>query len=685
MVEPADIAGSTLASQARLGIDTGGTFTDFALLREGRLYTHKVLSTPEAPERAIMQGIEEMGLTALCRSGQVQIIHGSTVATNAALQNRGAKTLFITNSGLEDILSIGRQNRSDIYSLKPQKTPPPVPASQCLGAPCRVDSQGLELEKLSDDELAELAANIHAQQPEALAICLLFSYLNAEHEQRLRDAFKDEFFVSISSEVLAECGEYERGIATWLNASLGPLMQSYLDRLSREVSEDNLSVMQSSGGTISCKQASHMAVHLLLSGPAGGLAAAQHIQHQIQSNGLLTFDMGGTSTDVALIKQSIRLTREGKIGPYPVAVPMVDMHTIGAGGGSIAYLDEAGMLHLGPESAGAKPGPAGYGFGGTRATVTDAHILLGNLQSQSFAGGNLKLDRQAATNAIQTLADQVGLSGEQMAGEILELANEHMAQALRQISVQRGENPAHFSLCSFGGAGGLQVCALAEKLGMHRAIIPANAGILSALGMLLAPGTRELSKASRSTEQYTPKQILRECLQLATQGRNQLILEGYPTEKISCRYSLDCRYLGQSFSLNIPFSENQSWDQLEQAFHHEHEQNFGYRLAREVELVNLRAHVEARHEPVELPRIENQKAASPHWVDIYQRQESGYKKQPTALYDRNLLACGQIVTGPALICEKASTSWISPGWHAEANQSGHLLLSRPAKSDSVTD
>lgn len=675
MAEPADNAGLPISGQARLGIDTGGTFTDFALLKAGRLYTHKVLSTPEAPEQAILQGIEEMGLTDACRSGLVQIIHGSTVATNAALQNRGVKTLFLTNQGLEDILSIGRQNRADIYHLKPTQNPPPVPSSRCLGIPCRIDSQGRELERLSSESLAELISQVSEQEPEALAVCLLFSYLDAKQEQQIKEAFEDRFFVSISSEVLSESGEYERGIATWLNASLGPLMQSYLNRLGNQVSEDNLSVMQSSGGTISCKQAARKAVQLLLSGPAGGLSAAQHIKQKLKSDGLLTFDMGGTSSDVALIKQDIRLTREGKIGPYPVAVPMVDMHTIGAGGGSIAYLDEAGMLHLGPESAGAKPGPAGYGLGGTRATVTDAHILLGNLQSQSFAAGNLKLDHQAALDAIRELADQVSLSEIQMAGEILELANEHMAQALRQISVQRGEDPAHFSLCSFGGAGGLHVCALAEKLGMHKAVIPANAGILSALGMLLAPGNRELSKTVRSMDQHALQHMQRECELLAAQGRKELQLEGYPAEKISSRYSLDCRYLGQSFTLNIPFSKNANRNELVEAFHSAHEQNFGYRLGREVELVTLRAHIEARHQPIELPELENTEEALPTRVTIYQRVKGNYEKRSVDQFDRNQLASGQVINGPALICEEASTSWIAEGWSARADKSGHLLLS----------
>lgn len=676
MTEPLANSGSPADFAARLGVDTGGTFTDFALLRNGELLTHKVLSTPEAPELAILQGIEDMGLTDICHAGQLSVIHGSTVATNAALQGRGAKTLFITNEGLEDILTIGRQNRADIYDLQPKKVLPPVPPSDCLGVACRVDNSGNEIESLEALTIEQLIAEIGRHSPESIAICLLFSYLDPKHEQILQEKLTEKYFVSISSEVLPETGEYERGIATWLNASLGPLMHSYLSRLSQAVPPKNLSVMQSSGGTISCEQASEKAVNLLLSGPAGGLAAAHHIKQQLGSSDLLTFDMGGTSTDVALIGQKILLTRDGKIGRYPVAVPMVDMHTIGAGGGSIAYLDEAGMLHVGPESAGALPGPAGYGLGGELATVTDAHIFLGNLHAPQFAGGNLTLNEPAAVAAIEKLGSQASIPAEQMAIGILDLANEHMARALRQISVQRGKDPRDYRLCSFGGAGGLHVCALAEKLEMTKALIPANAGIFSALGMLLAPGKRELSHAIKQ-KQSSLESLLEQSQKMARQGEQELANEGFPAENISTHYSLDCRYRGQSFTLNLPVLTSSSLESLIEKFHTEHEQHFGYRLDKQVELVNLRAHVQAMLEAVELPDLATIAETTPlATAKIYRRNNGSYEKQATPVFDRKALGVGTEVAGPALIVEASSTSWIAPDWTALVDKSGHLLLNR---------
>jgi N-methylhydantoinase A len=680
VTEPLTNSGSDSAfvyqSGSRLGVDTGGTFTDFALLKNGQLHTHKVLSTPEAPEQAILQGIAEMGLKDLCRSGQLLVVHGSTVATNAALQNRGAKTLFITNQGIEDILSIGRQNRPDIYDLTPPPIFPPVPASQCLGVACRLDKSGAVTEALGQADIDQLILEIESLKPESIALCLLFSYLNPEQEQAIQSAIPEKYFVSISSEVLPESGEYERGIATWLNASLGPLMHSYLSRLNCEIPPENLSVMQSSGGTISCTQAANKAAHLLLSGPAGGLAAAHKIKQEIGCEGLLTFDMGGTSTDVAQIKEQIQLTSEGRIGRYPVAVPMVDMRTIGAGGGSIAYLDEGGMLHVGPESAGANPGPAGYGLGGLQVTVTDAHIFLGNLQPKLFAGGSLTLHKSAATTAIQDLAEKARLSAEQLACGILDLVNEHMARALRQISAERGEDPADFSLCSFGGAGGLHVCALAEKLGMTKAIIPNNAGILSALGMLLAPGKRDLSHALIRSEANTDS-LAHQCAAMSAQGQAELLQEGFAANKITTRFSLDCRYMGQSFSLNLPFVADVDLDSLAQQFHVAHKKNFGYHLDKKIELVNLRAHVTAQLETIELPYLAPD-SEDPEFelADIYRFAEHSSGRQKTPVFDRSKLAPSQEVTGPALICEDSSTSWVAKGWIARVHRSGHLMLSR---------
>ncbi|HNN65404.1 MAG TPA: hydantoinase/oxoprolinase family protein, partial [Pseudomonadales bacterium] len=363
-----------------LGIDTGGTFTDFVLFDGERLHIHKVLSTPEAPDEAIATGMAELGLEAPLRQGKLLLVHGSTVATNAALEGKGVPTLFVTNRGFRDLLTIGRQIRRELYELMPAPLPPPVPAELCFEVDTRRDHLGRLITPLTDADLTRLRHAIATLAPQAVAICLLYSFMDESEEQALAAALPPGLFVSCSSQVLPEYREYERGIATWLNSWLGPLVSDYLGRLSARTAPAPLTIMQSSGGTVAAEQARQRAVNLLLSGPAGGMAAARHLADTLGERQLITFDMGGTSTDVGLLSGGeLTLTNEGRIGPYPVAVPMVDLHTIGAGGGSIAFLDDGGGLWVGPRSAGALPGPACYGRGGREPTVTDANLLLGRL------------------------------------------------------------------------------------------------------------------------------------------------------------------------------------------------------------------------------------------------------------------------------------------------------------------
>jgi N-methylhydantoinase A len=472
-----------------LGVDTGGTFTDFVWFDGERLGIHKVLSTPQEPEQAILQGIRELGL----QEESFYLVHGSTVATNAVLEGKGVRTAYITNYGLGDVLTIGRQARRELYNLQPQPESPPVPAELCLETGGRLAADGSLVEALSERELEILTARLQELAPQAVAINLLFSFLDDRFERQIERHLPDTLFISRSSDILPGQGEYERGIATWLNAWVGPRVQGYVQRLAQFVQPAPVHVMQSSAFTIRADQAAKHAVNLLLSGPAGGLMGARRIGSELGRPRLLTFDMGETSTDVALIDGQVSLTSEGSIGSYPVAVPMVDMHTIGTGGGSIARLDEGGMLAVGPESAGADPGPACYGRGGRLPTVTDANLVLGRLRPAAFLGGGMQLDAVAARLAVGRLARQMQLSLQQAAQGIIELANEHMAQALRVISVQRGIDPAVYTLTAFGGAGGLHVCALADALGMKHALVPIHAGVLSALGMLAAPRGRQLS------------------------------------------------------------------------------------------------------------------------------------------------------------------------------------------------
>lgn len=653
-----------------LGIDTGGTFTDFVLVGKGAVRLHKVLSTPAAPEQAILQGVAELGLTDVVRSGKLAVVHGSTVATNAALEGKGVRTVYITNRGFADVLSIGRQARSELYNLCPHPVPEPVPAELCLETGGRLGADGTVVEPLTEADLAKLTAQVQQLAPESVAINLLFSFLDDRFERAIEAAMPQGLFVSRSSYVLPEYREYERGIATWLNAWLGPLVARYLQRLQQGLAPAPLAVMQSSGGTCDAAQAGTRAVNLLLSGPAGGLAAARYMTRLLGGEPLLTFDMGGTSTDVAMVDGDIRLTSEGKIGPWPVAVPMVDMHTIGAGGGSLAWLDSGGLLQVGPESAGADPGPACYGRGGRQATVTDANAVLGRLPESTRLGGKLALDFAAARAAIAELAGPLGAEIEETAAAVIDLANENMVRALRVISVQRGLDPRDFRLCCFGGAGGLHLCALADALGMQKALIPVHGGVLSALGMLVAPRERQLSRTLGGELKLDRAVDIEQALQaLTTEGRGQLLAEGADPDQLETYASLDLRYQGQTFALNVPWQGN--IDAAGVAFAVAHEQRYGHQLERSLELVNVRLAIRAPGAPVELPELESRAPAQVEsearlWGEI----------QPVPVYGRPELVPGQQVAGPALIRETVATSYIAPGWRAEVDRWGNLLLER---------
>jgi len=667
-----------------LGVDTGGTFTDFVLLTSSQgtcdidkvvqLSTHKVLSTPQAPEQAILQGITEMGIAEAVSAGDVTIIHGSTVATNAALEGKGAMTAFITNTGFRDLLTIGRQTRPELYQLETPLIPPPVPRELCLEVNGRLDSKGKELEKPTRDSLKALAETLNSMRPDSVAISLLFSFLDGKHEETVARFLEEQLefspLISMSHEVLPEYREYERGIATWLNASLGPLVSKYLLSLKASTSRSRLSVMQSSGGTISADQAARKSVNLLLSGPAGGLAAAQYLAGITGHGQLMTFDMGGTSTDVALLDGQVSLTTEGQIGNYPVAVPMVDMHTIGAGGGSIAYLDAGGLLQVGPRSAGASPGPACYAKGGKQATVTDANLVLGRLISGAFLGGNMSLDIEAARASIAPLAESLDLTIEDAAQGIIDIANEHMARALRVISVARGHDPKDFRLCCFGGAGGLHICALAEAMGMREAMVPIHGGVLSAMGMFLAPAQRQLSQTHQVLLEALKKEVLEKIFsRLEKEGMQELQNEGIPAEDCYAQQSLDLRYAGQSASLNIPFTDlAQSVDE----FHQTHEQRYGHRLQSAVELVNIRVGVSERQDLPELARLQSGKGEV---TGMSETQIHGLAST-VALIQRQQLGADDVFTGPALVLETNATTWISPGWIAKCDVYGNLMLSK---------
>ncbi len=671
-----------MATMLRLGVDTGGTFTDLVLLDDkGGLRVHKVLSTPDAPERAILRGIAELGIDL----ASLSLVHGSTVATNAVLEGKGVKTLYITNRGFADLLTIGRQRRADLYALQPSPSPPPVPPEWCLETGGRVDAEGRTIEPLSDDALTALVAAVAREAPAAVAVNLLFSYLDPEAERRIEAALPSDLFVSLSSRVLPEVGEYERGMATWLNAWVGPKVAGYLGRLTRGLGGERggvpVAVMQSCGDTVAAAQAAEHAVRMLLSGPAGGLVGARHVGAAAGATRVLSFDMGGTSTDVALIDGEPRLTTEGRIGRYPVAVPMVDMHTIGAGGGSIAWLDDGGMLQVGPQSAGAAPGPACYGRGGRLPTVTDANLLLGRLPADAFLGGEMTLNVAAARAALAVLARRSGQRVEQLASDIVAVANEHMARALRAIAIKSGADPAEQLLLSFGGAGGLHVCALAALLGVREALVPRHAGVLSAFGMLVGRPGRQLSRSHIGLlEHQSPGELDALFDELACAGLRALAAEGQDPALCAASASADLRYRGQSYTLNVPW---RGIDATREAFHAAHQARYGHRLAMPVELVNMRQAVRGPQAVLRLPRVAGAPAATPFGFC----RVSGVA-DPVPKFWRDELVGGQRIDGPCLVCEKVATTWVAPSWRLQVDPWGNLRLEavsdRPGCADWAT-
>jgi N-methylhydantoinase A len=667
---------NNLSSTTILGVDTGGTFTDFVLYQKQHLSIYKVLSTPHAPEQAILQGIEALGLTQ--QLAELTIVHGSTVATNAVLEKKGVKTVYITNTGLADILTIGRQARKSLYDLTPRPEPPPVPFELCYEVNSRVDAKAQVLSSLNNKDLQQLSDFIKQHQPKSIAINLLFSFLNNDDEIRIKKQLQKDFpelFISCSSEILPEYKEYERGITTWLNAWVGPLVKGYLQRLAQAVQPAPLAIMQSSGGTIAAQEAADQAVRMLLSGPAGGLAGAKYISAQHTS--VLTFDMGGTSTYVALIEGELQLTNEGHIGDYPVAVSMVDMHTIGAGGGSIAHIDKGGVLQVGPKSAGANPGPACYAQGGAQATVTDANLVLGRLSQQALLGGSLALNKEASQQAIAYLAEQLSVYNqdthstiEETALGIIQIANEHMTRALRIMSVQKGIDPKTLLLVPFGGAGALHVCALADNLHMSSILVPIHAGVLSAFGMVVAPHSRNLSKTINTLlKDIHEEQLQQQFKQLSHQGTTALYQDGIDKKNIAHLYSVDLRYAGQSYTLNIP------WTQLDNTikeFHLLHKKRYGHQHNQAIELVNIRVQISSSETKIKLPKL-------PYAINKANilRYETFYGiHDPVPVYQREQLLCQHSISGPALIIEQASTTWLAPNWLCTVDPIGNLLLNK---------
>jgi len=654
-----------------LGVDTGGTFTDFVVCDGDRVHFHKQLSTPEDPSIAILRGIEVL-TAGRADEGQagLHVVHGSTVATNAILERKGVKTLLVTNAGLEDLLTIGRQTRRELYNLCPEAVQTWTERGNCFGLGGRVDAAGNMLEKPGSDELEALQDKAGAYQ--SVAVCTLFSFLNPEQERAAAGALAGrDIFVSLSHEVLAEYREFERASTTFLNAYVGPLVQRYLQRLAARLQAEHLLVMHSTGGVMDIGEAGRHAVRMVLSGPAGGLVAATEVGRQLDRSRLMTFDMGGTSTDVALINGAPGITVEGQMAGMPVAVPMLDIHTIGAGGGSIAWRDAAGLLRVGPESAGADPGPACYGQGGRRATVSDANVVLGRIPESTLLAGNLPVDVQRARRALGELGSEFGLDAEAMAEGVLRVAEENMAAALRVVSVQRGFDPADFSLLCFGGGGGLHACALAEALQVREVIIPVGSGAFSAMGMLTGKRQCDLSQSRQLLlGRRAPDNT--DAMQQAGAVFGELEKEAarrMPGLELDFERSADVRYAGQGFHLTIPWQDDPG--KLQRDFIATHRQAYGHTLDCELEIMTLRLTASADTRTLELPELP--RAAGeirPHACSPV----SGHGEVPH--FRRAELLPGHCIAGPAMLLEATATVWVPTGWQAQPSPHGHLVLNR---------
>ncbi|GHO42765.1 hydantoinase/oxoprolinase family protein [Ktedonospora formicarum] len=659
-----------------VGVDTGGTFTDIVLLQNGRFKVHKILSTPDDPSRAVIQGLDAVQALDDVRV----LVHGSTVATNAVLEHKGARTGLITTAGFRDVLEIGRQTRPRIYDLRVQKLPPLVPRKWRMEVIERLNERGEAIIALDEASLAQALENLHIAGVESVAISFLFSFVNPTHERKVAHAARDAgFSVSASCDVLPEFREFERTSTTVLNAYVGPLMDRYLGHLEHALpSRTSLRIMQSNGGSISSETARQEAARTLLSGPAAGVVGAAFVARASGFEQTITLDIGGTSTDVALINGSIVETTSGTLGGYPTRLPMIDIHTVGAGGGSIAWFDVGGALRVGPRSSGAYPGPAAYGSGGEEATVTDANVVLGRLLPDAFLGGTMTLDRDRAHAAVAKIAEHMHTTIEEAALGIIAVVNANMEAAMRVISVERGSDPRDYTLVAFGGAGPLHACELAEALGIPRVLIPTVPGVLSALGMVAADTLKDYVRTVMVPTENALETVNSVLNELEAQGRDDLLREGLTEEQISLERSLDLRYVGQSYELAISFAGDMR-DVVER-FNLAHEQRFGYSDPHEhVQVVNVRLKARGRTDQLSLERYNPASNLTPEpketRIAIFGR-DNQVLPQTAALYERERLHAGMRFQGPALIIQYDTTTVIPPLWQAQVDVVGNLLLER---------
>lgn len=687
------MASATL-NTLRIGVDTGGTFTDFIAVSGAGQSAFKVPSTPHAPAQAILQGLVRI-LTEwpefTRQQCTTQIVHGTTVATNALLERKGARTALVTTAGFEDVLEIGRQARPDLYNFAGTRPTPLVPAALRFGVSERVEAGGAILTELNPAALESLTRKLKRARVESIAVALLFSFANPAHERAIAAALAELGVpLSISHQILPEYREYERTSTVVINAYLAPRVSRYVEQLVTGLAQlfptrnsHSLRIMQSSGGSISAEIAAHEPVRTILSGPAGGVVAATRVAALAGYEDVLTFDMGGTSTDVALCQGGLQTTNEAQFTGLPVAVPVLDIHTVGAGGGSIAYVDAGGALRVGPESAGADPGPACYGngpFESLKPTVTDANCVLGRFAGGGLLNGAMPLDEARAAHVLDELAEAMSqasaqrLTRAQAALGVIRVANANMERALRLVSIERGFDPRRFTLVSFGGAGGLHAAALAVALRIPRVVVPANPGAFSALGVLLADVVKNYARTVMLTVEpgsALPRAVAAEFIQMEKQAARDLRAEGFTAAQSQLVRTLALRYRGQSFELEIAATAD-----VLRAFHQAHQARYGHADAsKAIEIVSLRLRAIGLTEKPALraaARLRTQPAKPARTAKV--NLTGKFVRVP--VYERDSLRPGAQLAAPAIVVEYGSTTMIPGGWQAAVDAWQNLLLTR---------
>jgi N-methylhydantoinase A len=644
----------------KVGIDTGGTFTDFVFFNGKDLFTHKISSTPSDPSRAIVQGLIEILGREFKRT---EIIHGTTVGTNALLERKGAKVALVTTKGFEDVLEIGRQNRGELYDLFWEPREPLVPKALRFGLNERVDYKGKILKRLKIDEVKKLSQRLKKVKVECIAISFLHSYKNAKNELDAEKILSSlSIPISTSFRILPEFREYERTSTIVANSYLQPRVRAYMKSLAENLPGSRVLVMQSSGGVISPKQAGEEPVSIIYSGPAGGVVGGYKISEMMGYKSVITYDMGGTSTDIALCDGSLMFTTENKIDGIPINMPMLDVITIGAGGGSIAYVDSGGVLKVGPESAGADPGPACY-CRGRFPTVTDANVVLGRIHPKWFLGGRMKISPEKARSALRGLAKRLNMSILRLADGVIKVANSSMERALRVASVGRGYDPRDFALFSFGGAGGLHACELAVGLGIKKVIFPKDPGVFSALGMLMAESFKDYSQ----TIFLSGKEIDLDSMEKGFKALEKKAIDDFPSGDMKLERFIDARYKRQSHEITIPFS-----DGFRKVFHRTHKKKYGYEKSHDdIEIVTLRLRAVLRSKGrIRLPLLDNPKRKIvPDRTKLFLNN----KILEVNSYVRDDFYRGFTFKGPALVFENTSTLLIPPQFRCEVDKFGCII------------